>query len=291
MKNIFVYILLLISLLTVSCVDDDFVVPGGVGDNEVYARIAFGHKNFEKIDITTRATLSEIAESRVENIFVYIFDNTGKRLYSHYYDYSNRVETLPQKVGNYWTVSNRTTTNNSDTRGEVLIKTPELEGGSIYMIVNLNADQLNISSNQLNLIESVSELQALTVTLNELEGFVNWGTPIQSYLLSPKEKQSTRIILSENQILTPVFKRRLENTKLTVGTGSVVVLGGLKEARSVKYEDKLPVLGDLPMVGRLFRSQGEEKIRKAFLMFVKVDVVDPTGRSAGTGERPSDVVD
>ncbi len=132
---------------------------------------------------------------------------------------------------------------------------------------------------------------ALTVTLNELEGFVNWGTPIQSYLLSPKEKQSTRIILSENQILTPVFKRRLENTKLTVGTGSVVVLGGLKEARSVKYEDKLPVLGDLPMVGRLFRSQGEEKVRKAFLMFVKVDVVDPTGRSAGTGERPSDVVD
>ena len=167
MKNIFFYILLLLSLLTVSCVDDDFVVPGGVGDNEVYARIAFGHKNFEKIDITTRATLSEIAESRVENIFVYIFDNTGKRLYSHYYDYSNRVETLPQKVGNYWTVSNRTTTNNSDTRGEVLIKTPELEGGSIYMIVNLNADQLNISSNQLNLIESVSELQALTVTLNQ----------------------------------------------------------------------------------------------------------------------------
>ena len=167
MKNIFFYILLLLSLLTVSCVDDDFVVPGGVGDNEVYARIAFGHKNFEKIDITTRATLSEIAESRVENIFVYIFDNTGKRLYSHYYDYSNRVETLPQKVGNYWTVSNRTTTNNSDTRGEVLIKTPELEGGSIFMIVNLNADQLNISSNQLNLIESVSELQALTVTLNQ----------------------------------------------------------------------------------------------------------------------------
>ena len=61
--------------------------------------------------------------------------------------------------------------------------------------------------------------------------------------------------------------------------------------RSVRYEDKLPVLGDLPMVGRLFRSEGEEKVRKAFLMFVKVDIVDPTGRSFGTGERPSDVTD
>ena len=59
--------------------------------------------------------------------------------------------------------------------------------------------------------------------------------------------------------------------------------------RSVRYEDKLPVLGDLPMVGRLFRSEGEEKIRKAFLMFVKVDVVDPTGRNVGTGTRPADV--
>lgn len=132
---------------------------------------------------------------------------------------------------------------------------------------------------------------ALTVTINEFEGFVNWGTPIESYLMPDTQTSATRITLSSNMILQPVFKRRMQNTKLTVGSGAVVVMGGLKEARSVKYEDKLPVLGDLPMVGRLFRSEGEEKTRKAFLMFVKVDVVDPTGRSIGTGERPSDVTD
>lgn len=132
---------------------------------------------------------------------------------------------------------------------------------------------------------------ALTVTINEFEGFVNWGTPIDSFMITESASHATRITLTENQILKPVFKRRMENTKLTVGSGSVVVIGGLKEARSVKYEDKLPVLGDLPMVGRMFRSEGEEKIRKAFLMFVKVDVVDPTGRNVGTGERPSDVTD
>jgi general secretion pathway protein D len=104
-----------------------------------------------------------------------------------------------------------------------------------------------------------------------------------------EDSHSTKVVLSDNQILKPVFKRRMENTKLTVGSGSVVVIGGLKEMRSVRYEDKLPVLGDLPMVGRLFRSEGEEKIRKAFLMFVKVDVVDPTGRNVGTGTRPADV--
>lgn len=132
---------------------------------------------------------------------------------------------------------------------------------------------------------------ALTVTLNEFEGFVNWGTPIYSYMMTDDSTEAVRMTLTENQILKPVFKRRMENTKLTVGSGAVVVIGGLKESRSVRYEDKLPVLGDLPMVGRLFRSEGEETIRKVFLMFVKVDVVDPTGRVIGTGERPSDVTD
>ncbi len=132
---------------------------------------------------------------------------------------------------------------------------------------------------------------ALTVTINEFEGFVNWGTPINSFIITESASHATKITLTENQILKPVFKRRMENTKVTVGSGSVVVIGGLKEARSVKYEDKLPVLGDLPMVGRLFRSEGEERVRKAFLMFVKVDIVDPSGRSVGTGERPSDVTD
>lgn len=132
---------------------------------------------------------------------------------------------------------------------------------------------------------------ALTVTINEFEGFVNWGTPINSFMITEEASQSTKITLTENQILKPVFKRHMENTKVTVGSGAVVVIGGLKEARTVKYEDKLPVLGDLPMVGRLFRSAGEEKNRTAFLMFVKVDVVDPTGRNVGTGARPNDVTD
>lgn len=130
---------------------------------------------------------------------------------------------------------------------------------------------------------------ALTVTVNEFEGFVNWGSPINSLLMTDVSDKSLSMTLTENMILKPIFKRRMENTKLTVGSGAVVVMGGMKESRRVRYEDKLPIMGDLPMVGRLFRSEGEETIRKAFLMFVKVDIVDPTGRVIGTGERPADV--
>lgn len=150
-----------------ACTHDFVDLPQEVGDDEVWAQLRFGHSSFERIDISTRATLGESAESRVENLFVYIFDANGNRLYSHYYDYNSRVETLPTTAGHYWTVSNRTSSNQQDTQGSVMIKAPTVSAGSIYLIANLNADQLNISAEQLNTVRSLSELQALTITMNQ----------------------------------------------------------------------------------------------------------------------------
>ncbi len=127
---------------------------------------------------------------------------------------------------------------------------------------------------------------ALTTTTNEFEGFINWGTPINSAMWAGNGGEITFFQLNPNYILQPMIKRYVENTKITVVPGSVIVMGGLKEASVVRFEDKVPVLGDLPFVGRLFRSEGEQKKRKALLYFAKVDVVDPTGRDVVTGERP-----
>ena len=126
---------------------------------------------------------------------------------------------------------------------------------------------------------------ALTTTTNEFEGFVNWGQPFNVALMN--ENQIRLVRLSDNLSLQPIIKRYRTNTQLSLASGSVIVLGGLKEARAVNYEDKVPVLGDLPLVGRLFRSSGSKDDRKAIIYFAKVDVVDPTGRSVRTGEMVS----
>lgn len=131
---------------------------------------------------------------------------------------------------------------------------------------------------------------ALTTTTNEFEGFINWGSPLYSAIWSGSNEIQT-YELTPNYILQPMIKRYVENTKVTVVPGTVLVMGGLKEAKYVRFEDKVPVLGDLPMVGRLFRSEGEEKVRKALLYFARVDVIDPTGRDVATGERPSMATD
>lgn len=223
-----------------------------------------------------------------------VFANVNEMFYPETYA-EPQISTTSFNLGS---ISNSSGTNSSSSRdvyGQATIAAPahpeafvrfgtnEDSVGGVGSVVQVHSASVAPDGQHVTL--------ALTVTINEFEGFVNWGTPIESFLMTESSTSSTRIRLSDNLILKPVFKRRMQNTKLTVGSGAVVVMGGLKEARAVKYEDKLPVLGDLPLVGRLFRSEGEEKVRKAFLMFVKVDVVDPTGRSIGTGERPSDVID
>lgn len=126
---------------------------------------------------------------------------------------------------------------------------------------------------------------ALTTVIKQFEGFINWGSPINSAVISGERMEY--IELTPNYILQPMIKRYVENTQIKVAPGSVIVMGGLKEAKNIKFEDKIPVLGDLPLVGRLFRSSGETKQRKALIFFVKVDYVDPTGKNPVTGERPS----
>ena len=130
---------------------------------------------------------------------------------------------------------------------------------------------------------------AITTTVNEFDGFIDWGTPIYAGMSTTADaamatNRIRRVMLSENHIYQPVFKRRMLNTTLSVANGGVIVIGGMLEARLVRYEDKVPVLGDLPLIGRLFRSEGEEKERRALLIFAKVDIVDPTGRSVNGSE-------
>ena len=116
---------------------------------------------------------------------------------------------------------------------------------------------------------------AITTYVNDFEGFVDWGSPINAGLYT--KDQLMYVELTPNHILQPIFKRYVTNTSLVVRDGSVLVMGGMKEAKVVSYEDKVPVLGDLPLVGRLFRSSGSKKKQRVLLIFAKVNIVTPTG--------------
>lgn len=131
---------------------------------------------------------------------------------------------------------------------------------------------------------------SLTTLHNSFDGFINYGNPIMMPTLDQQGNVST-MMLTENRIVKPIFTRKCLNTKITAAPGSVIVMGGLLNSKRVRYQDKIPVLGDLPLVGRLFRSEGDENQRTALIIFAKVDLVDPAGHDVNTGERPSSATD
>ena len=57
-----------------------------------------------------------------------------------------------------------------------------------------------------------------------------------------------------------------------------VVMGGLIREELTTIKDKVPILGDIPVLGRLFRSEGQYSRKKNLLIFVTARLVDPAGR-------------
>jgi len=76
----------------------------------------------------------------------------------------------------------------------------------------------------------------------------------------------------------PFFKERSINTHVTLYNGSTIVMGGLITEERKSMEDKIPFLGDIPFVGRLFRSRSEWSNKRNLLIFVSGRLVDPNGR-------------
>lgn len=83
----------------------------------------------------------------------------------------------------------------------------------------------------------------------------------------------------------PFFHVRSIDSKVSITPGSTVVMGGLITEARKAMDDKVPFLGDLPFVGRLFRSHAEKTTKRNLLIFVTGRLITPSGRelSMNTG--------
>lgn len=75
----------------------------------------------------------------------------------------------------------------------------------------------------------------------------------------------------------PVFSKRTVATSIIIWDGQTVVMGGMIREQITTVDDKIPVLGDLPLLGRLFRNKGEYSQKRNLLIFVTARLVDPAG--------------
>ena len=111
----------------------------------------------------------------------------------------------------------------------------------------------------------------------EFEGFINYGSPIYSVGINALGVANS-VLLTENRIEMPVFSTRRVNTSLTIYDGYTVAVGGLMREDVQNVEDKVPILGDIPIVGRLFQTKAENRIKSNLIIFVTAQIIDATGR-------------
>ena len=91
-------------------------------------------------------------------------------------------------------------------------------------------------------------------------------------------KQEISNISGENLQLTegvssPVFATREVKTNVTVRDGETVVIGGLIQTRESEGENKVPILGDIPILGNLLRTTRSSKARTELLLALTADVL------------------
>jgi general secretion pathway protein D len=134
-------------------------------------------------------------------------------------------------------------------------------------------------------VEPVVGPDGVTIDLNlvpqvvEFEGFINYGSPINAVGVNTVGviSRSEPVLLTENVINQPVFSTRKVTTNVSVWDGQTVVIGGLMREDVQKTEDKTPIIGDIPLVGRLFRTNVDQHIKRNLIIFVTARLVTPGG--------------
>ncbi|MBC2601470.1 hypothetical protein [Puniceicoccus vermicola] len=114
---------------------------------------------------------------------------------------------------------------------------------------------------------------ALQPRVTEFEGYVSYGGP--NIALTDQTS-----VQSPSGYFQPIFSTRTVETEVTVFDGATVVLGGLTREEVQEYKQKIPILGDIPLIGRLFRSEGETSQKRNLIIFVTANLISPGGSPA-----------
>jgi general secretion pathway protein D len=152
--------------------------------------------------------------------------------------------------------------NNTFTPGAssiTFITTPLETGPVLDVVPDVLSDGYTIN---LTLIPSLTEFNGYDQLPSQLTANVTGGlNVVQAALLTP----------------LPDFTVRQVVTTVNIWDNQTVVIGGLISSTISTEKDKVPVLGDIPFMGKLFQSQTKTSVKKNLMIFVTATIVDPAG--------------
>jgi general secretion pathway protein D len=113
----------------------------------------------------------------------------------------------------------------------------------------------------------------LNPVVTEFEGFIEYGGTSLAI-------QGGTTASVPSGFIQPIFDVRQLTTDVTIFDGATVVLGGLTRDEVKTVDDAVPILGDLPLIGRLFQSKGESSQKRNLMIFVTANIISPGGAPA-----------
>ena len=75
----------------------------------------------------------------------------------------------------------------------------------------------------------------------------------------------------------PIIEVRSVNTSVQCYDGETIVLGGIITDKTTGIDDRYPILGNLPLVGRLFQSKSKNSSKVNLLIFLTCRLINPDG--------------
>jgi len=129
------------------------------------------------------------------------------------------------------------------------------------------------------------DLDFTSLLVEDFEGFIDYGANINAVTFgqSPFISGSLNTVppetisVSQAPFLVPIFSKRSLQTRIRLEDGQTVAMGGLLAESVQLVDDSVPGLGDIPLVGRLFRSEASQKIKSNLIIFCTVRIIGPDG--------------
>jgi len=116
----------------------------------------------------------------------------------------------------------------------------------------------------------------------------NYGSTYQTFQIDQATADPT-VVDNTLPMEQPFFHTRSVSTTINIYNNSTVIMGGMITEHRSDSDDKIPFIGDIPIVGRLFRSRYEKSEKRNLLIFVTARLVDPAGKAIGA--KTSDVIE
>lgn len=155
-------------LLVAGCVKEQFPMSV-LGEGEGWLYMKFGAQ--DNVEISTKSTLGYESENQILNMYVFLFDGSGKKVYGNWLQSEDRKTSenavKSSSADKSWYVAN-SSTEGTPSRGCLKVKAPIGSDLKVYLITNLNADMVKISSDLLaSSVNNESDLKNFRLQLNQ----------------------------------------------------------------------------------------------------------------------------